>query len=169
MIHYNDSDYLCHYGVPGMKWGVKKSTLRQMSKSDRYLQKQKYKTNLKKNREQYRTARRKANKQFDRDTKEYSNAQSKLNRKFDKDQHKADKKYNQIDDFTSAIGLGKTTGYARQTTSNQIAAKRAIAQEALDTKYSDMIDKAYSKRSKSIKKAKNIYKENKNKIMSGTY
>lgn len=25
MIHYNDSDYLCHYGVPGMKWGVKKS------------------------------------------------------------------------------------------------------------------------------------------------
>lgn len=24
MIHYNDSDYLCHHGVKGMKWGHRK-------------------------------------------------------------------------------------------------------------------------------------------------
>lgn len=35
MIHYNDSDYLMHYGVPGMKWGVRKDKYKAMSRSER--------------------------------------------------------------------------------------------------------------------------------------
>lgn len=43
VIPDDDSDLL-HYGVKGMKWGVRKSEYRSMSRSDRKAQRAKYKT-----------------------------------------------------------------------------------------------------------------------------
>ena len=40
----DDSSDICHYGVKGMKWGVRKSEYRSMSRSDRKAQRAKYKT-----------------------------------------------------------------------------------------------------------------------------
>lgn len=42
-IPENDDD-ISHYGVKGMKWGVRKSEYRSMSRSDRKAQRAKYKT-----------------------------------------------------------------------------------------------------------------------------
>lgn len=43
MIHYNDSDYLCHHGVKGMKWGVRKSVYKSMSRADRKVARKDFK------------------------------------------------------------------------------------------------------------------------------
>lgn len=43
MIHYNDPDYICHHGVKGMKWGVRKDKYKSMSRADRKNTRKTYK------------------------------------------------------------------------------------------------------------------------------
>lgn len=173
MSDSSDKDvYLAHYGVLGMKWGVRKrqptsSGLETLSRRQRKKQlKAKIKLAKKANRQEYKKAKRLANERFDKDTAEYNKAYNKLNTKFNRDEYRAKKKYDSIDEITKSVGLGSITGYNRVKTSNEISRKREIAQEALDMKYSDVIDKAYKRRSNSIKKAKSVYKANKKKLIS---
>lgn len=169
--------YLMHYGVPGMKWGVKKSSLKTMSRSERKAAKAKYKQNLKDNRNQYYKARKKANQNYEKNISEYTKASDKMNKKFDRDSNKIEKTHNDYADKVSMFGgnsavaesIRSNIKTSEMNKKSIVEGKRSIAQEALDEKYSAVLDKANKKYSKEIKSARNTYKENKNKIKSGTY
>lgn len=170
-------EYLMHYGVPGMKWGVRKSSLKGMSRSERKATKAKYKQNLKDNRKQYYKAYRKANKNYEKNISEYTKAKDKMNKKFDRDSNKIEKTHNDYADKVSMFGGNsavantiKSNIKTSEINKKQVVeGKRAVAKASLNEKYSDMIAKADYKYSQELKKAKNTYKENKNKIKSGTY
>lgn len=176
MQTYKD-EYLVHYGVPGMKWGVKKASLRSMSRSERKQAKAKYKENLKQNRKQFYKAYKKANSNYDKNISEYTKASNKMNSKFDRDSHKIEKEHSgHADKISTFMGNSATANAIKSNIKTSemnkkqiVEGKRAIAQEALDEKYSNLLSSANQKRNKEIKKAKQTYKENKQKIKSGTY
>lgn len=169
--------YLIHYGIPGMKWGVRKATLKTMSRSERKATKAKYKQNLKENRKQFYKAYKKANNNYEKNISEYTKASNKMNKKFDRDSHKIEKTHKNYSDKVSMFGGNsvvantiKSNIKTSEINKKQIVeGKRAIAQESLKRKYSDVLSKANTKRDNEIKIAKDKYKENKNKIKSGTY
>lgn len=172
-----NTDYFMHYGVPGMKWGVRKDRYKSMSRSERKSAKAKYKSNMKANREQYKTAKKKASKVYERDISEYTKASDKLNNKFDRDSYNIERKHKQYADKVSTYAGNNPFGerikenikISEMNKKRVVEGKRTVAQDALDEKYQDMLAKASSKYSSSVKSARKTYKSNKKKIKSGTY
>lgn len=165
-------DYLIHFGVPGMKWGVRKSVYRSMTRSQRKAQKLKIKDQRHQNKQAFRAAKRKANEKFYKDTEAYNNANTRMHDKFESKQHDMNRKYNNAETVLGTV-LGShgsnMVNKIRENNQTVIDYNRDKAQKALDKKYEESNNKAYAKRSATIKKAREVYKQNKKKIASGKY
>lgn len=151
MYYQLDENFLAHFGVPGMKWGHRKaqSSSGTLSKrKQKKLKKAEVKAALKKNKQDYRNAKNKADERYNKDVKEYKEAYGKVQDHFNKKQKTFQEKNNtRMIDYT-------------------IEEKRNDSLQALYAKYADTNAKAFSRRSASYRKAKNVYKNNKNKLVS---
>lgn len=176
-----NQEYLVHYGVMGMKWGVRKkepvSGNGQLSRrQQKKLQKQKIKQAKKANRKQYYDAKVKALHKYVNDTDEYERKSGELREKYQKSIENNEKEARRVRDaYAQSYGENSYQTKAamkafdvQKNYSNAInKEKYQKMQAALDTKYSDTLNKARQDWSKARSEAKQIYKSNKSEILKG--